>query len=79
MIAILRSSYSDTDIRIAHVLSITVDRSSSPIQIIQISDPTLLENLDMRQRQTLVGRELASWRAGAKRRSLAILSKSGSL
>ena len=28
----------------------------------QISDPTLLENLDMRQRQTLVSRELALWR-----------------
>ncbi|EJF60131.1 hypothetical protein DICSQDRAFT_171358 [Dichomitus squalens LYAD-421 SS1] len=43
-------------------------------EIVQISDPALLENLDMRQRQTLVGRELASWRAGAKRRSLAILN-----
>ncbi len=44
-----------------------------------ISDPTLLENLDMRQKQTLVGRELASWRTGAKRRSLTILSKFGAV
>ena len=41
-----------------------------------VSDPTLLENLDMRQRQTLVSRELALWRAGAKRRAQTILSKS---
>ena len=42
----------------------------------QIYDPTLLENLDMRQRQTLVSRELALWRAGAKRRAQTNLSKS---
>ncbi len=41
-----------------------------------ISDPALLDNLDMRQRQTLVSRELAFWRAGAKRRAHTILSKS---
>ena len=45
------------------------------MQIVHISDPTILENLDMRQKQTLVGRELAAWRTGAKRRSLTILSK----
>ncbi|KAI0742693.1 nucleoporin Nup186/Nup192/Nup205 [Daedaleopsis nitida] len=43
-------------------------------EIVQISDPTLLENLDMRQRQTLVSRELAFWRAGAKRRAQTILN-----
>ncbi|KAI0744751.1 nucleoporin Nup186/Nup192/Nup205 [Earliella scabrosa] len=43
-------------------------------EIIQISDPALLENLDMRQRQTLIGRELAFWRAGARRRAHTILN-----
>ena len=47
------------------------------MQIVHISDPTILENLDMRQKQTLVSRELAAWRTGAKRRSLTILSTSG--
>ena len=41
-----------------------------------VSDPAVLENLDMRQKQTLVGRELAAWRTGAKRRALTILSTS---
>ncbi|KAI9057540.1 hypothetical protein FKP32DRAFT_1598103 [Trametes sanguinea] len=43
-------------------------------EIVQISDPNLLENLDMRQKQSLISRELAHWRAGAKRRAQTILN-----
>ncbi|KAI0776838.1 nucleoporin Nup186/Nup192/Nup205 [Trametes elegans] len=43
-------------------------------EIVQISDPSLLENLDMRQKQALIGRELAHWQAGAKRRAQTILN-----
>lgn len=38
-----------------------------------ISDPTLLENLDVRQRQSLIGRELSLWRIGAKQRAVVTL------
>ncbi|KAI0324921.1 hypothetical protein GY45DRAFT_1331027 [Cubamyces sp. BRFM 1775] len=43
-------------------------------EIVHISDPSLLENLDMRQKQALVSRELAHWKAGAKRRAQTILN-----
>lgn len=33
-----------------------------------ISDPGLLDNLDIRQKQSLIGRELGRWRADVKRR-----------
>ncbi|RPD60781.1 hypothetical protein L227DRAFT_653063 [Lentinus tigrinus ALCF2SS1-6] len=70
---------------LAHVLLRIVDLSAELAskdhirvdniqEIVHISDPALLENLDMRQRQNLVGRELAFWRAGAKRRAQTILS-----
>lgn len=45
-------------------------------QIIPVSDPSLLENLDMRQRQSLIARELARWRTEASRRAHITMSKS---
>ncbi|KAM5532668.1 hypothetical protein V8D89_013637 [Ganoderma adspersum] len=70
---------------LAHVLRRIVDLSAELAskdhirvdnvqEIVHISDSTILENLDMRQKQTLVGRELVSWRTSAKRRSLTILN-----
>ncbi|RDX43688.1 hypothetical protein OH76DRAFT_1188692 [Lentinus brumalis] len=70
---------------LAHVLLRIVDLSAEIAnkdhirvdniqEIVHISDPALLDNLDMRQRQTLVSRELAFWRAGAKRRAHTILN-----
>ncbi|KAH9856365.1 nucleoporin Nup186/Nup192/Nup205 [Lenzites betulinus] len=43
-------------------------------EIIQIADPSLLENLDIRQKQSLISRELAHWRADVKRRAQTILN-----
>ncbi|KAI8972576.1 nucleoporin Nup186/Nup192/Nup205 [Trametes punicea] len=43
-------------------------------EIVRISDPSLLENLDMRQKQALIGRELAHWKARGKRRMQTILN-----
>ncbi|CDO70405.1 hypothetical protein BN946_scf184999.g46 [Trametes cinnabarina] len=43
-------------------------------EIVPISDPNLLENLDMRQKQSLISRELARWKAGAKRRAQTVLN-----
>ncbi|KAI0944532.1 hypothetical protein AcW1_002214 [Taiwanofungus camphoratus] len=37
-------------------------------EIVNISDPGLLDNLDIRQKQSLIGRELGRWRADVKRR-----------
>ncbi|KZT66755.1 hypothetical protein DAEQUDRAFT_767725 [Daedalea quercina L-15889] len=42
--------------------------------IIPLSDPALLDNLDMRQRQSLIARELTRWRAEANRRAHITLS-----
>ena len=46
------------------------------IQIIPVSDPSLLDNLDMRQRQSLIARELGRWRTEASRRAHITMSKS---
>ncbi|KAI0651312.1 nucleoporin Nup186/Nup192/Nup205 [Trametes meyenii] len=43
-------------------------------EVVQISDPSLLENLDMRQKQSLISRELLRWKAGAKRRAQTIIN-----
>ncbi|KAI0351635.1 hypothetical protein OH77DRAFT_1429461 [Trametes cingulata] len=43
-------------------------------EIVRISDPSLLENLDMRQKQGLISRELARWKTRAKRRAQTILN-----
>ncbi|KAH9948497.1 nucleoporin Nup186/Nup192/Nup205 [Amylocystis lapponica] len=38
-------------------------------EIVNISDPGLLENLDIRQKQSLISRELEHWQLAAKRRA----------
>ncbi|KAH9922299.1 nucleoporin Nup186/Nup192/Nup205 [Epithele typhae] len=41
--------------------------------VVHVSDASLLDNLDMRQRQNIVARELVQWRTRAKRRAQTIL------
>ncbi|OBZ74918.1 hypothetical protein A0H81_05368, partial [Grifola frondosa] len=43
-------------------------------QIVILSDPSLLENLDIRQKQSLISRELGRWRVEAERRARISLS-----
>ncbi|KAL1938972.1 hypothetical protein VTO73DRAFT_11125 [Trametes versicolor] len=43
-------------------------------EVVQISDPGLLENLDIRQKQSLISRVLSRWRSDVKRRAQTILN-----
>ncbi|KAH9929472.1 nucleoporin Nup186/Nup192/Nup205 [Fomitopsis serialis] len=58
----------------AELNSKTYIRVENIEDIIPMSDPALLENLDMRQRQSLIARQLARWRTDAGRRAHVTLS-----
>ncbi|KAI0830134.1 nucleoporin Nup186/Nup192/Nup205 [Trametes gibbosa] len=64
--------------RIAHLSAELASRDHIRVdniqEIVQIADPSLLENLDIRQKQSLISRELAHWRVDVKRRAQTILN-----